>query len=289
MRQQLFDTAAFAHRGGMAPRDLIPAEGRLFDPAAFPGNRPSTAEGVRSVMGGRQMGTITQPKMFMTPTEIHAGWSPLDGDRMESYDEGSWGRGSSQYTKREYNSQGEPNSYYDDTTGGGAKYRRNTSGMESDEQLWDRKLDEAHEYGVHGQYGEFGSENGGRSQDPLFRGAHSTMGPYMGSASVRTGASEPSTTAWDRHYDREASWDNRREAQYDTGSSLAESIRDEGVRGPIRLGQQIGSMGKPQIVGGHHRLAAATHYAPNRLVPVLHDWSIQSARDEAKRGGYPYA
>ena len=144
MRQQLFDTAAFAHRGGMAPRDLIPAEGRLFDPAAFPGNRPSTAEGVRSVMGGRQMGTITQPKMFMTPTEIHAGWSPLDGDRMESYDEGSWGRGSSQYTKREYNSQGEPNSYYDDTTGGGAKYRRNTSGMESDEQLWDRKLDEAH-------------------------------------------------------------------------------------------------------------------------------------------------
>lgn len=280
MRQQLFDTAAYAHRGGQtSPAPMVPTMGRLFDTSPFAAKRPATAAAVSDVRGG------TQPKMFMTPREIHAGWSPLDGDREDSYDSGggSW-QGSSAFTGREYNSQGEPNSYYDDTSGGGAKYRRNTSGIESDEQLWDRKLEESQEFSKHGQYEDADS-------DPLHRGGRggSTMGSYQGAP---TGASQgtPSDSAWDRHYSREGSWENRRqEARYDQGESLYDSIRSEGVRGPIRLGQQIGSMGKPQVVGGHHRLAAATDINPNRLVPVLHDWDIHSAREQAKQGGYPYS
>lgn len=282
MRQQLFDTAAYAHRGGPAPTPLMDAPGRLFDTAPFAARRPATAESVSSVMGG------TQHKMFMTPTEIHAGWQPLDGDREES---GDWGEstGSWDLTGRSRNDAGDMNTFRTYAEGGAPQYKRATSGVESDEDLWSRKLDEAHEYGVHGQYGE-DSASEGRSQDPLFKGGAGggTMGSYEGGPTG--GWTNPSDSQWDRHYERADSWEQKRQdARSGSGESLADSVRNEGVRGPIRLGSQIGSMGKPQIVGGHHRLAAATAYGSDKLVPVLHDWSIHSARDEAKRGGYPYA
>lgn len=326
MRQQLFDTGAFAHRGGLFPRTLgenAPA-GRLFDPAPF-ARRPSTAAGVSSVMGSTQ--TATQPKMFMTPTEIHAGWQPLDADREDSYEYGS-GTYEGTYQGKSWDTgQTHPGTYRNQTREGtmelssasagrqdrrypgihsgpggedtgtirrnrsGGKYRlynrgNAESGVESDEQLWDRKLSEAqNEYGRHGQHED-------RDSDPLFRGGRGggTMGSYEGQPTWRPGDAGPSTTAWDRHDARVNSWEERRaEARYDQGESLYDSIASEGVHGPIRLGQEIGSMGKPQIVGGHHRLASATDAAPNRFVPVLHDQSIWSARDEASKGGYPYS
>jgi hypothetical protein len=316
MRQQLFDTAAYAHRGGRSsPALLQPAPGRLFDPAPFAATRPATAQSVSNTMGG------TQQKMFMTPREIHAGWSPLDADREASYEGGtyegsyqpkSWDTGNTMpgtyrntestgtlplatagYTQQQRRVPGIHSGEGGDDTGtirrtrGGGKYRlygRGQDDTESDEQLWDRKLEESQEFGKHGQHEDAAS-------DPLHRGGRgsSTMGTYQGEP---TGASQgtPSDSAYDRHYARENSWENRRqEARYDQGESLYDSIASEGVRGPIRLGQEIGSMGKPQIVGGHHRLAAATNIDPHRLVPVLHDWSIHSARQEASRGGYPYA
>ena len=49
------------------------------------------------------------------------------------------------------------------------------------------------------------------------------------------------------------------------------SIDESGVKSPIRLGQQKGSEGKRQIVGGHHRLASATDIDDKQLVPVLPD------------------
>ena len=43
---------------------------------------------------------------------------------------------------------------------------------------------------------------------------------------------------------------------------------------PVHLGTQFGSQGKPQIVGGHHRIAAALETRPDDLIPVVHHEDI---------------
>jgi hypothetical protein len=305
-RNTLFDPNFYAHRGQTSSAPLTPTMGRLFDPNMFNRPKPIADPAQRPAMASPQM------KMFMTPREIHEGWSPLDGDREDSwggdgtyegtYSPKSWetghtwdtGVGTTQANRRNYGTHsgpggGDSGTIRRDRRGGKVRLydRGQEGGTEDDEQLWARKLDEAQEYGAHGQHEDKGS-------DPLYAGGGGgrTMGSYEGYPTQRTGHSnsEPSDSAWDRHYEREAAWNQRREDQHGNyGQSLYDSIREEGVKGPIRLGQEIGSMGKPQIVGGHHRLAAATEAAPNRLVPVLHDKNIWSARDQASKGGYPYS
>jgi hypothetical protein len=252
----------------------------------------------------------------MTPREIHAGWQPLDADRESNYEGGtyygtrqskSWTTGNTfpgtvdsagrphpisetQQMRRNpglHSGPGGTDTGTIERFRGGEKARvfdRGGDGEESDEQLWARKLDESMEYGRHGQHDD-------RDSDPLFAGGRGgrTMGTYEGQPTIRTGRSEPSDSAWERHYNREDSWERRRQDSRDGGESLYDSIAAEGVHGPIRLGSEMGSQGKPEIVGGHHRLAAATEAAPNRLVPVLHDVNIHHAREWAKRGGYPYS
>jgi hypothetical protein len=139
-----------------------------------------------------------QLKMFMSPAEIHASWAPLDGDRMNTESE-SWGSSSSS-----------------GSGSGSSSGNFGERGHESDDDLWDRKLDEAHE------------------------------------------------------------------------GNLARSIEEHGVKSPIRLGSIRGSMGLPQIVGGHHRLAVQTDLDPHELIPVLHDTDIYSARSGPSAKSYPY-
>lgn len=54
--------------------------------------------------------------------------------------------------------------------------------------------------------------------------------------------------------------------------SLADAIVEDGVKNPISL--QVpdlnGSQGKPQILGGHHRVAVMEIYKPDSLMPVEH-------------------
>jgi hypothetical protein len=274
-----------------------------------------------------------QLSMFMTPNEIHKRWQPLDADRHDTdygYDGGtewgtrqpkSWDTGNTMPTDineagtathdrvqrrapgvHEGSAAAAGSGYGDTGTimrsrgGGKTRLRQRGSGepeMESDDELWDRKLNETHQFGPGGQHEEYG----GTDSDPL-KAAHNTgtLGSYKGSP---TGASRfyagegprPSSGAWERHYEREESHENRRQEQRETNhaaGSMYDSIAEKGVLGPIRLGRQTGSQGKMEVVGGHHRLAAATDIDPNKLVPVLHDETIWDAQRPPK-GGYPYA
>jgi hypothetical protein len=48
--------------------------------------------------------------------------------------------------------------------------------------------------------------------------------------------------------------------------SLYHSVKKEGVKTPIQLNPKQNT-----IYDGHHRLAAATHLAPNNLIPVEYE------------------
>lgn len=79
------------------------------------------------------------------------------------------------------------------------------------------------------------------------------------------------------HMHSSASWDA-------TGPNLFEQVESEGVKYPVHLGTQFGSLGKPQIVGGHHRIQASHEVRPGQVIPVLHHYGI----DQAKRGSGPW-
>ena len=100
----------------------------------------------------------------------------------------------------------------------------------------------------------------------------------------------------------------------ETGKSLAESIKTEGVKSPVGLGlssaptyqyrSQLGfgddvlpvnTAAKPEIVGGHHRVAVSAEHDPDRLMPVVFHhqkdvpgaWSDIAAA-QAPNHPYPY-
>ena len=55
--------------------------------------------------------------------------------------------------------------------------------------------------------------------------------------------------------------------------SLEESVRKEGVRTPIFLGEfskTRNNSSKPEVKNGHHRVAVASNIDPNMLLPVDH-------------------
>jgi hypothetical protein len=67
---------------------------------------------------------------------------------------------------------------------------------------------------------------------------------------------------------------------------LQRSIAERGVLNPVQLStNQLGSQGKQQVVGGHHRIAAAHDVDPDMLIPVLHHTSITAAKNHPY---YPY-
>lgn len=227
-----------------------------------------------------------QLKMFMTPAEIHAQYQPLDGDR-EDRDvyAAREGKSNSQFTDRSHNTAGDvnykiqaDNSWARKHAGGKTRYA--TVGAETDTELWDRKLSEAQMSKA--DYDEMAR---GEINPPEFTGGWS-----------RTGAPQHETGHTGTFEAREASWQDARERshqakedEYYYGASLHDSVAKEGVQYPLHLGTSIGSQGKPQIAGGHHRLAAQTNINPDQFIPVIHhEGSTGEARASAKRGGYEY-
>lgn len=226
------------------------------------------AEGARSPSPGFTPGAKgEQLKMFMTPSEIHAGYQALDADRFETGRETYVPRGSDRSTF-----QG--GSGYRRTTGGsyagythfGSKYKT-VEETETDEALYARKLDEAQGYGDE-------DEGGAKMVGASSRWSGETYHPATGSQS---------------------SWESEMRYTPSEKITLHESIGEEGVTHPIRLGTggEVGSMGKPQVVGGHHRLASATEHAQwggkgEQFVPVLHHESIHEARSQPTQRAYKY-
>jgi len=211
-----------------------------------------------------------QLKMFMTPAEIHAEYQPLDADRHEQGHETYIPRGSDRSTFQggsgyRRTTQGGYAGY----TEGGGKYK-DVETPESNDELWSRKLDEAQGYGEEDGF------------EPKMVGASSRWsGATWHSSRVTTGGGH------------ESSWEGSERYHPSEKMSLHESIGETGVQSPIHLGQTIGSEGKPEVVGGHHRLASATEHASygnwsHQFLPVLHHASIFAARSNPSQQTYKY-
>lgn len=247
-------------------------------------------------------------KMFMTAHEITSRYQALDGDReeVEGYS----------YTRTDQKTWEPGSTGYGNTTGG-REYRRAVRPMsggkygyvgrqriqpdpydhnqESDDELFDRKYEEASmsrsEYAdMHGNEfnqryqspggGTHGSDSAGRYKYRDTAGntrADSRGNPQSGRYVGPSGNTNSNSGTYHAH---EESWQPFEEKP---DYSLAEHIEAHGVTEPVRLGQQFGSMGKPQIAGGHHRIAVMRQDNPHGLMPVIHDESIQGARDTHRR------
>jgi hypothetical protein len=65
--------------------------------------------------------------------------------------------------------------------------------------------------------------------------------------------------------------------------SLKDSILQHGVKNPVSLqadDYHVGSQDKPEILGGHHRVAVMGEHKPDTLMPVEHfesQWQAQSS------------
>lgn len=246
-------------------------------------------------------GTPHQLQMFMTPREITSQYQPLDGDREDrryDYDDRSRGPGNTwgEYTARSHNTQGDSNSprrVWEEGKGGrvmttaehkGKPYSY-YPGTETDQDVWDRKLEESQ---IHPEdYADMRGEEAAYSKD------------YMeDTGSLRNRASYPKTSDFtgtgatdDLYEDRfEYKGLKQMDYEYDKNSmSLHDSIRHSGVEYPVHLGSQFGSSGKTEVVGGHHRIAAALDIAPDHPIPVLHHNSISDARSKSNSdAGFGY-
>lgn len=217
-----------------------------------------------------------QLQMFMTAREIEAKYQPLDADRHEMNDYPSTRTGGTLPT--DYSSLNTPGgrerfNTYTRASGGKLKARPSRrmvwddNKVETDDQLWDRKSDEA--------YNEI--------EVSLPRGGETTQRPMTtgGRSNISRWTYQTDTTDPGAYTERRAGY-----WRPDQGGSLGESIERTGVQKPISLGETIGSQGKPEIVGGHHRLAVMRNLNPDQYLPVVHHRSILHAKNDR---GYKYS
>lgn len=225
---------------------------------------------------------------YMTAREVHQRYQPLDADRIVN--ETGWN------TNRPIKSGSVPTRGWGSTTGGSHEYRRqyrpggaktqsvwmSQQKPETDEELWGRKYEES-TWSPSERYSEGA---GGTPENAYLNTRGETTersGTYRrvmrGSGNTATGqfpgmATPRSSQTYEPFEPHEA-------------SPLADVAREKGTAGlgPISLGSLggPGSMGKPEVVGGHHRIAAMTMHAPNTLMPTAHFRDIQHARWS---GGY---
>jgi hypothetical protein len=281
------------------PYHTVPPEpggqGRLFDASAYESSTPPAATSSANTPVHNPM----QFRMFMTPREIRTEYQALDGDRQYTYDDRA-----GEMTNRAHTTAGEPNSriesgrrarmetyYGKDKVDQFSHIRSSGDHIESDDELFRRKLDESQmspdEYGqVHGR-GESAvapeapglTTLGQRSSAPslLQRRARGEKSHDFDAGSQTR--MEASDEAWDyrRQKEDEHYEDWNEEQSY--GPSLHDRIAAEGIQSPVHLGfGNTGMLGKPQVLGGHHRLAAQEDIDPDQFIPVKHWKSIHEAR-----------
>ena len=188
-----------------------------------------------------------QLKMFMTPKEIMKDYDPLGGDRHEI-----------------------PVDHLDDPNA----YR-----VETNEEVWDRKSEEAHL-----SKDEYNEIRGVQS-----RGTFTSMWSKLHGDGMTGGPGpepEEQTGHTSSYILRKDSWNDKVHQFIDDNidfhskdkTSIADSIRKSGVQSPVRLGPT-------KVTGGHHRIAAANTINPDMLIPVLHE---QEDRPHKEDRVYPY-
>lgn len=219
-----------------------------------------------------------QLKMFMSPREIMSSHQPLDADRLPVGDMRPAGTNTAKNASF-FNSQGSAQGYTGNEyqreavrTSGGTVHAPSKEGLDD---MMDRKLEES----ISGYRHEYEGGDGAAQlmvEDP--RGGEFTQRSLT---TAGTGNDMTVTTAEDGglQYTRRYS-----------EQSLYDSVARDGVQKPVSLAhEQFGSLGKPEIVGGHHRLASQNNIDPDALVPVLHHKTIQDARSVSTTKGYKYS
>lgn len=269
-----------------------------------------------------------QLKAFMTPREIEREWQPLDGDRHDGYalTSGTNDPRAGMETRRAQRSDSVDNIYLGRRTATGAVtnaagnkrqkmvFKRPSStspngtliaGGESTPDLWDRKYEEATEAPPSGQY-DFEDEAVYRTPHGHETSAegHYTLKTVPGAKTRNKMTGRDGEIGWYRSTGRvpgakggptintrrrEETWvDHELISESSPHNTMVDSIIGEGIKSPIRLGLKTGSEGKPQLAGGHHRMAVARVHAPDKLAPVLYHKDIFEARSSNTTHSYKY-
>lgn len=80
-------------------------------------------------------------------------------------------------------------------------------------------------------------------------------------------------------------WDRKLKVSKENG--LYDDIKDIGVRIPVTItGNPDDSGFNPEVMGGHHRIAAAYDINPDMEIPVNYDNSTRSAWDVEQERGF---
>lgn len=274
-QQRLFDpgpedtTPSFYRRMN---RELNPIEG-AFKPMS---GWPNAAH--ERFAGKADSGNTTNENhlpMFMSAREIQDKYQPLDGDRQDAndYREGSatgrsylTGGVVQNYPRREFNSAGG----FGTVQNTDRNYTR-SSREESDDELWDRKYGEAtmdrDDY-MEEVRGAPGSARYDRPGGGETRASGTWRDTWKGPS--RTDNTPHKTQTYEPF-----------EQVYGGGESIRDAVIREGVKSPLSLGRQFGSMGKPMIAGGHHRIAVMARERPDELMPVMHHESVRAAQQRS--------
>jgi hypothetical protein len=243
-----------------------------------------------------------QMQMLMSAKEIMNQYQVLDGDRQAKYDERQYqptwrsattGGGTNDPIRTQDRPWLERQAQQAGTNLASQTHFRGGEHEESDAAVWARKLDEAHMSPGDYHAARYGSDYpgpeppgyetlAGRSsapQNPLHN-------PNMGMSTFR----RSSSSIEESHDMKMQSYVDRKYMEHDHyqnyGPSLVQHIRESGgVESPVRLGTELGSQGKPQVIGGHHRIAAMSDIDPDQPMPVVHDVNIWHARQSS---AYPY-
>lgn len=290
-RPTIFDPRDYGSSGSESAEPFSP-----HDPARIPPPEMRVLKGSDSPqLWKRPQSQAHQLPMFMSAREIKTQYQPLEGDRQEHYD---WREGEPTFRSR--NTAGQSNAAIKSADAGWLRRRGGVeTGMkhyrvghdESDEQLWNRKLEESQL--SRGEYEEV--HGGGGSSASQGTPGYETIMDRAGRSAPFTPSTDAGTRTWESHQDRVDEYvgekvEQHREQRYwrDQGSLYdtmygAMQPGGEGFKGVIHLGTggPHGSSDKPQVFGGHHRIAAMNDIQPDRLLPVIHNRQFAEARGTA--------
>ena len=107
-------------------------------------------------------------------------------------------------------------------------------------------------------------------QLPMFMSAREIRGQYQALDADRKEHEYNDNELFDRKYDEA---ENNYDHAPNEHRSLKDALLQDGVRNPISLqadANKVGLGGKPQILGGHHRVAVMYEHKPDSLMPVAH-------------------
>lgn len=125
---------------------------------------------------------------------------------------------------------------------------------ENDTELFERKLEEAH--GSPHDYGHYETSPHSTGARPSVRGA-STLSSGETLVDRLKGSNFELRNPISLQFHSKNMWPHN-QVDPDTGESTSDA--------------------RPQILGGHHRVAVLNAYAPNKLQPVNHEQDVTSAR-----------